>query len=326
MIHNILNKRSTLIAAVAVMVVVAAFAVAAQAGHDKDTHHKKGSWTVLTEMEGKGFLGVQMQELTDDIREGLGVDAEYGVLISTVIKDSPAEKAGLEEGDIVTRFNGKRVESAEELREMVAETEVGDEVKIELLRDDEEETLTVTIGEWPDTYGFSMGDFNFDRFDWEDMPQFVHALMPRRLGVSVQNMNDDLAEYFGVDPDEGLLVLSVSEESMAEEMGIKSGDVITEVAGEQIDSAGDIRRALHEVEEGEAFEVTVVRQKKSMTLEGEMHEDRTSDRVRNAFRWQGSPRMHIDHDHDEAEIRKELDELRDEIEELKKELKKSQRR
>ena len=138
-------------------------------------------------------------------------------------------------------------------------------------------------------------------------------------------MNEDLAPYFGVDEDEGVLVLNVDDDSVAEEMGIKSGDVITEVEGEEIRGAEDIREALEDVEDGDKVAVHVIRDKKKLTLEGEMKLGENAFKF-DKWHWSGRghsvPRVYIDAQDD---FREELDELKKELEELRKELEESKK-
>jgi serine protease Do len=274
--------------------------------------------------EHKAFLGVLMQELTDEVLEGLDTDVKRGVLVTEVIEGSPAEKAGIEEGDIIVEFKGKKVNSPEQLRELVAKEGVGDEVKVKLVRDKRSKTIEVTLGDWADepAVAWTVPDHR-DLHIGDAMKGYLSAFSGKRLGVSVSEINDDLGSYFGVKEGEGLLVLEVHEESTAEGLGVKSGDVIVEVEGEEVRSTGDIREGLSDVDPGDEVNVTVVRKKKKVELKGQLKE---GEHVWH-YDWRGrGPRVRaftvpdVDFNDD---LRKELDELRKEIEELKKELKKS---
>ena len=104
---------------------------------------KKSSWD-----NEQGYLGVYLQELTSDLKESLDLDESVkGVLISGVVEDSPAEEAGLEDGDVIISFDGKKVYSAKKLTGLVRKTEPGSRVKIKLIRDGDDKRLTVTLGE-----------------------------------------------------------------------------------------------------------------------------------------------------------------------------------
>lgn len=304
-------------AAVFALAVAAAGASPAFAGKKKPgKHHRLNEIKVHT----GAFLGVRMQELTDEVREGLDIKVKNGVLISEVIEDSPAEKAGIEDGDVVVKFGRKKVTSPEELSELVGDADVGDDVKIQFSRGGKSKTVTVTLGDWSDQPQVSFmtpGDFDFDF----DAPSFVSSLRPFRLGVRVSELNSDLAPYFGVDEGEGILVLDVGDESTAEEAGVKAGDVIVDIEGNDIRSVGDIHGAISEMDSGDEFEMTVVRKKKKVKLEGEMSESSRAFFGDAAFMRGSAPgRVEIMHRDD---LRKEMKQLRKELDELKKELKKS---
>ncbi len=291
-------------------------------------HGDKSKRIVIESKEKKGaFLGVVMQELSDEILEGLNTSAKRGVLVSEVVEDSPADKAGIEEGDIIIEFGGKRVESPEKLRDLVAKREIGDEVKIKVVRGKRTKSVRVALGDWADQPDLAFGDiehFEFLQPHLGKAMNYISSVWPKTLGVQVSAVNEDLGSYFGVDEGEGVLVLDVHDESTAEALGVKAGDVIVEVEGNEIHSAKDVRESLSELEEGDKVNVTVVRKKRKVELEGELKE---GSQARWHYKFKGhkphtrSFRIpHIEYDDD---LRKDVDELRKEIEELKKELKKS---
>jgi serine protease Do len=284
--------------------------------------------------EKKGYLGVFMQELDKDVREGLGLEIKRGVLISGVEAGSPADEAGLEDGDVIVAFNGNRVDDPDDLRDLVRDTEPGEKVEIEIVRDGETLTLELTLGEWPeDSDWFSLGDLYFDEGKvGHHFDKLVYALSPKpRLGVEVAELNDDLAGYFKTKAGEGVLVLEVEEESVAESAGVKAGDVIVMVGDEDVSSVDALRESVEDYEEGDEFPIQVVRKGKKKTLTA------TMDEPEGVFHWSGDPhlwnyryhmpkmhkykmqvpRMELDVDDD---VREELEELKKELKEMKKEL------
>lgn len=285
----------------------------------KKKHKKHGKVHEIMHRSG-AFLGVNMQELTDESRKGLNIKVKNGVLI-TVLEDSPADKAGIEDGDVIVKFGRTKVTSPEQLIELVQAADVGDEIKIELYRDDESMKVEVTLGDWSDRSALSFAvpdDFDFTF----DAPSFVSSLRPFRLGVHVSELNEDLAPYFGVEKGEGLLVLDVSDESAAKEAGVKAGDVIVEIEGDEIRSVGDIHEAMSEMDAGDKFDITVVRKKKNVKLEGKMTEQSRAFFGDRAFLRSGrTPRVQMFRG--DGDLRKEMKELREELEKLKKEVKKS---
>ena len=280
----------------------------------------------IIEMSGQhgAFLGILMQELTDEVLQGLNTDTRRGVLVTEVIDDSPADKAGIEEGDIIVELMGKRVSSPDELRERIAGRDVGDEIKVKLMRGKRSKTMKVTLGDWADQPAMAWIEPDDLYGHWDKAMNYVSNLWPRRLGVRVSKINDDLGAYFGVKEGEGVLVLGVEDDSTAEELGVKAGDVIVEVEGEEIHSAGDIRESLSELDKGDEVNVKILRKKKNVELKAELKESSHTTWFYN-FR-DHAPRVRAftvpEADYGD-ELRKELEELRKEFEELKKELKKS---
>lgn len=317
--HNSLSstlrggKTGVVVGLTAIAFLAGAFAIAS-------AHPHKFGRTI--ELKKGAFLGVQMQALTDELRDGLDIKTEKGVLINEVIDESPADKAGLHDGDVIVAFNGKEVETPSQLSDLVAESKSGDEVKIEVMRDGRSKTFDVTIGDWPqdDMAFFAPQHFDFDI----DMPAMLANFRPRRLGVQVSELDKDLASYFGVKKDDGVLVLSVVEESTAAAAGVKAGDIITKVGEDDVASTKDIRHALSDLDEGDKVKIEVVRKKRRKTLEGEV-KGTSFDWKTSGFRRGHAPRgLHgralvLEGDRG---LREEIDELRKELEELREEIRK----
>ncbi|MDH3196808.1 MAG: PDZ domain-containing protein [Candidatus Krumholzibacteria bacterium] len=319
-----MQNRLALAAAAAVAVALAATAVALPGGKDDDEKVVEKS---------RGYLGVYMQELTKKLRKGLDVEVEKGVLVSGVADDSPAEKAGIEDGDVIVKFAGKSVASPDDLGDLVRDTKPGTEVSVELVRDGKTRSVTLAVGEQPDDLLFS---WSGDDFDWADLDWAPRAgrhvramiMMGPRLGVHTAELNEDLAGYFGAKPGEGVLVLEVNEESVAEEAGVKAGDVIQKIGDEEVGDVDDLREALGDFEEGDEFEIALLRKGKKQTLKATM--DDSGHAWKAALR---APRVHMNRHRvhaprvrverwDDNDLREEMDDLRRELDELKKELEK----
>lgn len=303
-------------------VVVLTLALAAPSGASKHKKHHGSRHAVQFEAEG-AFLGITMQELTDELREGLNSKVEGGVLVSSVIEGSAAEAAGIKEGDIITEFGGKKVESPEALRKMIADQEVGDKIKVKVVREGKSQNVDVALGDLADApMAFFHGRDGLRMMPpREEMKAMIANLRPRRLGVQAHELDEDLSSYFGVGAGEGVLVLGVEEETTAANAGIKAGDVIVGIGDDKVGSIGDIREAMSEVEKGDKIAITVVRKNKRVKLDGEIADAKTvwMNRLPHEWRRHGPVRGFGSGD----EMRKELDELRKEVDELKKELDKS---
>ena len=255
-----------------------AVSISAQDGRPS-TRERRSSADVFSLRTGGAQLGVRVSNV--DVTAATG-----GVRIDEVNQDSPAEKAGLREGDVVVEYDGERVRSARQFTRLVQETPDGRTVKIAVLRNGQKQTVDATPEEGGNAWNFSIDgdqirheierglrdlprDFRFDdrgprRFEYR-LPERVMPFMGSRgrLGVSVQSLTPDLEEYFGATSG-GALVSSVAQDSAAAKAGIKAGDVITSINGDRVSDAGDLMREL----DGATGEVTIVvlRDKKELTL------------------------------------------------------------
>jgi len=215
-------------------------------------------------------------------------DADSGVVVQSVRDGTPASRAGVREGDIVTEFDGERARSAAQFTRLVRETAPGRTVKMTVLRNGASTAMEISPeNRGPDSIPFPdiardfrrnfeafPRDFNFDFAD----PQFNFS--PRRLGATVTPLSDQLAEYFGVK--QGVLVTEVTAGSAADMAGIKAGDVITTVRGQTIASSGDVVRELREADSGGSVEIRVTRNHKEVTLTAKMPERTRADTRRGA--------------------------------------------
>ena len=202
----------------------------------------------------QGYLGVSIERISVLEKKELGVS--HGVLVTEVQEDSPAEEAGLKEDDIILYFDGKKVRKTDDLTEKVRATEPGATVKVTLMRDGQRMDKDVKVGRLKTSYSIGRG--------------FYLGQAGSYLGVNLHDMAPDLAEYFGVKEDEGVLILSVEEDSPAEKAGIKAGDVVVAIEDEEVGDSEDLREILYDFEEGDEVTLTLMRQKKRMTVKAEL--------------------------------------------------------
>ena len=191
----------------------------------------------------RGWLGVYIQPVTKELAEKFGLDEAKGALVADVIKGSPAEKAGLQRGDVVVEFDGKEVEDMHALPRMVAATPVGRKVELTVLRKGDKKEFEVTIGEL------------------EEEKAAAKEAEPTKseLGLSLQEVTPELAKELGLDKAQGLVVTAVASGSPAEEAGIQRGDVIMEAAQEEIKSLADFQRIAGSVKPGQGLLLLVKR-------------------------------------------------------------------
>jgi serine protease Do len=226
-------------------------------------------------------VGVRDVDEADVKREKL--QSSTGAVIEDVHSDSPAAKAGMKAGDIIVAFDGERVRSARHFERLVTETPAGRTVEAVVLRAGSSVNLKLTVDTvdpyWPlKAYTYS---FKTDRFQPEAwtmaMPKlesfYSNNFGPQlgfwgraRLGVGVQNLTEQLGEYFGTS--HGALVTAVDDGTPAKAAGLKAGDVITKVNGESVRDEADLRRKLNAAK-GETT-ITVMRDRKELTLKAKI--------------------------------------------------------
>ena len=190
----------------------------------------------------RGWLGVKIQTVTEDIAETLGVPENTGALVSAVTPDSPAGKAGLEAGDVILRFDSKDVTSMRGLPRIVAQAPIGKAVPIEYLRKGERKTADVVVGRLQD---------DVDAGANVEKPAKESGNAPKGtsiIGLKLSALNDALRKKYGLDDKiKGVVVEAVDPQSPAAEKGIKAGDVIVEAAQDSVDSPDDVTKSVEKV-------------------------------------------------------------------------------
>jgi len=212
------------------------------------------------------YLGVMLQEIDSERAKALRLSEEAGVEITRVEPDSPADKAGVKTGDVALEYNGQHVEGMEQFSRLVHETPPGREVKLVVSRNGATQTLMVKVGaRRAGVVGAMLPPPVPDRLDIHipDMPRSVMLWRSSTLGVEVESLEGQLAQYFGVK--EGVLVRSVLKGSVAEKAGIKAGDVITRVGDSKVASPADVSSRIRSGH-GTPLSVGLMRDHKEMTL------------------------------------------------------------
>jgi serine protease Do len=245
---------------------------------------------------GGGRLGVSLEEVGADDVGRLKLSAERGAVVRDVQEGSAAEKAGIKEGDVIVRFGSQEVWSAAQLARLVRETPPGRRVEVAVSRDGSVQTLGVTLARPDRDRMMSFGPEGAFDFQVPDVPALAdlprppraprapHPPMPpslddegmgrmflrgwpgqgRRLGLSYQELGEQLARYFKVDG--GVLVTSVDEDGPAAKAGLKAGDVIVRFDGKAVKDGSDLRDALAGVEAGKAATMGIQRDGRAMDL------------------------------------------------------------
>ncbi len=196
----------------------------------------------------RGWLGVSVQPLTAELAKSFGVKDESGVLVADVIQGSPAEKAGLQSGDVILEFNGRAVTAPSDLQRAVGLSQPGNSVKVKVLRERSERTLEIRLGEAPE----------------ETEAATAGARAKNLLGLDVKPITPEVARQLGLRAGEGVVVGAVESGGPAEANGVQAGDVIREVNRQKIRSLADFERATRGLKPGER--VTLLLQRGASAL------------------------------------------------------------
>jgi len=247
-------------------------------------------------IEGGSYLGVYAEDVNKENMGRYGLRDVRGVAITQVIKDSPAEKAGLKKDDVIVRFEGDSVTSVRKLNRLVSEVAPDQTAKLVISRGGSEQEVAVTVAKRNGSMN-TMGNFSFkgldklegldklkelgklkdfdkmmppgaDVWSWEGQDKDGMVLAfgnHRRIGVSTVQLTKQLADYFGISDGKGVLVTSVTEDSPAAKAGLRAGDVITAIDGEKVEGAGDLARGINKKKDGDVT-ITLIRDKNQRTI------------------------------------------------------------
>jgi len=178
----------------------------------------------------RGYIGIAIQKLTPDLAEAFEIDFRKGILVAQVSEDSPADRAGIRQGDVIVKYRDQQVTDVGNFRNQVSLTAPGSTETITVLRDGEREILEVTIGQ----------------LSQDKLIADAPAQSADEIGLTVQTLTPQLAEQFDARPGEGVLVTEVRPGSTAALTGIETGSVILQVDRETVASAADFQRAVEQ--------------------------------------------------------------------------------
>jgi len=188
-------------------------------------------------IEGKqvlyGWLGVTVQDLNDDLAKHFGLTDKTGALVAGVVEKSPAEKAGIKEGDVIRQFDNQPTNSVRDLLNVVGKAEVGRKVKVKIIRDKKEMSIDVEIGERPQ--------------DLEKMGAQTAGEPGRWRGMAAADISSQNAKRFRIEASRGVVVTDIESGSQADEAGIIPGDVILEINKQSIKSVADYNKVIKDI-------------------------------------------------------------------------------
>ncbi|WP_456270192.1 DegQ family serine endoprotease [Kushneria sp. AK178] len=190
----------------------------------------------------RGWLGVVIQPVSDDLADSFGLDRARGALIADVAPDSPAATSGLRSGDIILRAGDSDIDTSDALPRLIGRVSPGDSIDLRVQRDGREQTIDVTVGQWPDSEGASsdVADAGSDS-----------------LGLAVSALSAEQRQQLGIEA--GVLVQQVAPDSAAARAGLQPGDVVVELAGESVDSVNTLRRLVDQLDENKAVPMRISR-------------------------------------------------------------------
>ena len=189
----------------------------------------------------RGWLGVRIQSVTDEIAESLNIKPARGALVAGVDDKGPAKPAGIEPGDVVVKFDGKDVKDPKDLSRVVADTAVGKEVDVVIIRKGQEETKKVTLGRLQDPDKVQAAVKT-------DEPAPEKPVTQKALGLDLAALSKDLRTRYKIkDSVKGVVVTNVDANSDAAEKRLSAGDVIVEVAQEAVSSGADIQKRVDQL-------------------------------------------------------------------------------
>lgn len=194
----------------------------------------------------RGWLGVAIQGTNQQLAESFGMDKPEGALVSKVMKDSPAAKSGLKEGDVILSFNGRAIKQSSDLPPLVALTPIGKEAEIEVLRDGKKESLKVTIGNLDD-----MDDSGFSG-------QSGKGTRAELRGMQLKSLDQDTRKALDYEGD-GVLVEKVKPKSAAARSGLRAGDILVAIGNHAVSSPKAVREVLDGADKNRPLPVLVYR-------------------------------------------------------------------
>jgi serine protease Do len=188
----------------------------------------------------RGWLGVRIQQVTDDIAESLNIKPVRGALVAGVDDKGPAKPAGIEAGDVIIKFDGKEIKEMRDLPKIVGDTPVGKDVPVVVIRKGKEEVKTVRLGRLEDTPQQASVK--------RDAVPDDKSVVQKALGLNLSGMNDELRKKYKIkDGVKGVVIVGVDANSAAAEKRLIAGDVIVKVTDEEVNEAADVQKRIDQL-------------------------------------------------------------------------------
>ncbi len=202
----------------------------------------------------RGYVGISMQDVDESLAKAMNLKASKGALIAQVMKDSPGEKAGLKQGDVIIKIDGKEIEDMNTVRRTVGAKRPGSEMVFTIVREGSEKKITVTLGEAPSESVAAV-------------EESTNKKSVERLGMEVSNLNSDLASKYGIGNNEkGVVITGVERNGAAISGGLREGDLIKRVGKDDVTNIKEYTNAINKIQPGETALFLVNRRGNSMFI------------------------------------------------------------
>ncbi len=186
----------------------------------------------------RGWIGVYVQQVTPEIAESINLREPYGALVADVTPGGPAEKAGIQRGDVIVEFNGNTIEDMPDLPKSVASYAPGTKTQLKVLRDGKEKTLKIKLGELPEEVAKSSG-------------KLPGKAVEQNLGLIVQEITPEVQRMFGTEISEGVIITNIQGGSVAANAGLQQGDVILEINKQRIANLDNYGKTMDSIKDGQ---------------------------------------------------------------------------
>jgi len=202
----------------------------------------------------RGYVGISMQDVDEQLAKAMNLKSTKGALVAQVVKDSPAERAGVKQGDVIIKIDGKEVDGMASVRKMIVSKKPGTDVELTVIRDGKEMKLTVTLGEAPSEIAAASEDTGPNE-------------SIKRLGMDVATANADLAGKYGLNAGEkGVIITSIDKNGPAFRGGLREGDLIKRVGKDDITNVREYTTAVNKVKPGETVLFLINRKGNSLFI------------------------------------------------------------
>jgi serine protease Do len=200
----------------------------------------------------RGWLGIEIREVDEVIAKQFSLSDEKGVLVNRVMEGSSAEKGGMKRGDVIVKIEGRKVEGVRDLQEVVARTKPGKKVKIAVIREKKEVTLTVKLGEMPETIEEA-------KVKEEEKEKIEEGEVEEWLGMKVEALTPALARNYRIEDGKGVVIVEIEIGSKAEEMGLVEGDLISSINRQSTGDCKEFKKMVKQVDLSQGVVFDIVR-------------------------------------------------------------------